>query len=83
MRGLMTERAGIRCAIIRDSLGKIVAAMATKIRNPGTVLGSELTAILYGLNFCSRNDFANVWIFSDTLEAVRAVNFIKEYYGHE
>lgn len=36
-------------AVIRDSQGVLVAALASPIRNPSSVICGELTALIYGL----------------------------------
>lgn len=58
-----------------------VAALASPIRNPNSVTGGELTALIHGLKLCKSCELANFWIYSDSVEAVRAVNESAELLG--
>ncbi|XP_073133667.1 uncharacterized protein [Henckelia pumila] len=67
--------------VVRNSQGVVLGAMAESIRNPGSVLGAELIAIRSGMDFCIRNGYLNICIFSDSLQAVRSVNNLDENLG--
>lgn len=60
--------------VIRDFQGRLCAATAGPIRNPGSVDGAELMAIRSGLDLCLRMGFSNVLVFSDCLNAVKDVS---------
>ncbi|XP_073119959.1 uncharacterized protein [Henckelia pumila] len=60
--------------VVRDYRGRVKWAKARAIRNPGSVKGAEITAIWFGLEFCMENDFSNVRVYSDSIQAIIAVN---------
>lgn len=60
-------------AILRNSEGKVLAALAKRIRNLGSVLGAELQAIMSGLLLCKDRGFHNIQVYSDSLTVVQAV----------
>lgn len=70
-------------AIIQDEHESIKATMATKVRHQRSVIGGELNAILLGMKFCMQNNLSNIWICSDSLEAINVINHAIEYFGHE
>ncbi|XP_073042009.1 uncharacterized protein [Primulina eburnea] len=59
--------------VLRNSAGGVVGAKACLIRPSSSVKGAELMAIREGIEFCRRNSFRNVCIFSDSIQAVQAV----------
>lgn len=65
-------------AVIRDHLGRICAASACGIRDPGSVLAAELSVILHGILLVSHSDFNNVLVFSDSVNAVQRINSSSE-----
>lgn len=68
---------------IRDILGHIHVASAHCIRNPGSILATELLAILHGMSLAIREDFTNVLVFSDSLLAVQRLNSRSEMLNYE
>lgn len=60
--------------IVRDALGRVCGTQTYKIRNPSSIVGAESMAIRGGMGFCSHLRLANACIFSNSLEAVRAVH---------
>ncbi|XP_073280563.1 uncharacterized protein [Primulina huaijiensis] len=60
-------------AVIRNHCGIIFAASAIGIRRPGSVLEAELSAIHFGLMLAVRGNFSDVWVFSDSCNAVKEV----------
>lgn len=65
-------------AMVRDHLGRICAASACGIRDPGSVLAAAVSAILDGLLLISHSDFNNVLVFSDSVNAVQKINSSSE-----
>ncbi|XP_073064092.1 uncharacterized protein [Primulina eburnea] len=68
-------------AVIRDSQGLLLGAKAKLVRNRGSIKGAELEAIRFGMDYCVAQQFANVCIFSDSLQAVHAVSKPEEELG--
>ncbi|XP_073061932.1 uncharacterized protein [Primulina eburnea] len=60
-------------AVIRDHLGFICVASGWGIRHPGSVVAAELNAILFGLKLAVQSNYRNVWVFSDSVQAVNAL----------
>lgn len=60
--------------VIRDFKGSVLGAKACVIRHSSSVKGVELLAIRFGIYFCLAQWFSNVCIFSDSIQAVQAVN---------
>ncbi|XP_073124470.1 uncharacterized protein [Henckelia pumila] len=70
-------------AVIRDHLGNICVAASRGIRNPGTVVAAELVVVHFGLMLVLQGDFSNVWVFSDSLNVVQAINDFFESLAHD
>ncbi|XP_073121195.1 uncharacterized protein [Henckelia pumila] len=66
-------------AIIRDCKGMLLAASSYRIRNPGSVFEGELWAIRCGMELVLRCSLKKIWVFSDSLEAITAINSDSEY----
>lgn len=60
--------------VVRDTRGVVIGAKSCLIHNPGSIKGAEAAAIRTGMEFCLHNGFQNVFIFSDSLLAVQAIN---------
>ncbi|XP_057811420.1 uncharacterized protein LOC131025639 [Salvia miltiorrhiza] len=59
--------------ILRDALGKIVAAGCQRIGHTATVLLGELHALLLAIGFCLENDTGPVVVYSDSLLAIHVL----------
>lgn len=70
-------------AIIRDHAEVILIAKAGHIRRPGTVLGGELLALLWGLRSCKIFLVDCVDVYSNSLLAVLAITNQEVYIWHE
>lgn len=69
--------------VIRNFKWAALGPTTQIIRQPGSVKRAELVAIRFDMDFCSSNDFTNVYIFSDYLLAVQLVNQSVENLGYE
>lgn len=65
-------------AIVQNSKGFILVAMAKRIQDPGSVLGAELKALMHGISFCMDLEFHNIQVFPDSLMTVQAVTCLLE-----
>lgn len=52
----------------------VVGAFSGLFGNPGSIKGTELVAIRTGIDFCLKNGFKDVCIFSGSLQAVQAIH---------
>ncbi|XP_073273369.1 uncharacterized protein [Primulina huaijiensis] len=57
--------------------------IAIGIRRPGSVLEAELSAIHFGLMLAVRGNFSDVWVFSDSCNAVKEVMSKSEARNHQ
>lgn len=60
--------------IVRDYNGTVLGAKACLLRHATSVKCAELYAIRFGIDFCLAQGYTNVCIFSDSIQAVRAVH---------
>ncbi|XP_073057409.1 uncharacterized protein [Primulina eburnea] len=70
-------------AVITDHRGFICAASGRGIRHPGSVVAAELNAILFGLKLAVQGNYRNVWVFSDSVQAVNALTETTEIINHD
>ncbi|XP_073312486.1 uncharacterized protein [Primulina huaijiensis] len=70
-------------ALIRNHCEIIFPASAIGIRRPGSVLEAELSAIHFGLMLAVRGNFSDVWVFSDSCNAVKEVTSKSEARNHQ
>lgn len=69
--------------ILKDSGLKRKAEGGNNIRPPGTAMNTEIQAIIKGLEYWLRNKQGVVRVFSDSLEAIHAINTDQVYQGIE
>ncbi|XP_075515817.1 uncharacterized protein LOC142550627 [Primulina tabacum] len=70
-------------AVMRDHRGFICVASGRGIRHPGSVVAAELNAILFGLKLAVQSNYRNVWLFSDSIQAVNALTETTKIINHD